>query len=129
MIYNEKLASLYGDFPTVSGKLPPVAQKNKPTKDNYNTGYVPRFFVKKVNENRIMETTSQGAANINESLYKVVSLRWKISGPKNNVFKDGILDKNGVEEANKFEINRIKKEEDVDLSTTLTNLLEYWRGF
>jgi hypothetical protein len=44
------------------------------------------------------------------------------------VYKNGILDKNGVEESNRFEIDRVKKEEGIDLSTTLTNLLEYWRG-
>lgn len=128
MIYNEKITESYGKFPEVSGRIVPIGQKNKPIEDNYNSGYMPRFFIKKANENKIFEITSQYISGINTNLYKVVSIKWKISGPKNNIYKNGILDKSGVEDSNKFEIDRVKKEEGVDLSGTLANLLEYWRG-
>jgi hypothetical protein len=61
-------------------------------------------------------------------LYKTVQVKWKITGPKNNIYKGNILDKAGVTEQNRFEIDRIKKEEGIDLSGVLNNPLEYWRG-
>jgi hypothetical protein len=57
-----------------------------------------------------------------------VQVRWKITGPRNNIYKGNILDKAGVIDQNTFEIDRIKKEEGVDLSSVLANKLEYWRG-
>jgi hypothetical protein len=57
-----------------------------------------------------------------------VQVRWKITGPKNNIYKGNVLDKAGVIDQNTFEIDRIRKEEGVDLSSVLANRLEYWRG-
>lgn len=128
MIQNNTLPSQYGIFPEIRNGF--NIQKNKPTPitKDYDNGYILRYFVKKANENIIFEVSYLNSQNVNTNLYKLVEVKWKISGPKNNVYKNGILDKNGVEESNKFEIERVRKEQDVDLSGTLTNLLEYWRG-
>lgn len=127
MIYKETLPAAYGIFPELG--TPSSISKSKPTpsSDDYDKGYIDRYFLKKTNENIIFEV-SYITTNVNTNLYKKVQLKWKISGPRNNIYKNNILDKNGVEESNRFEIDRVRKEEGVDLSGTLTNLLEYWRG-
>lgn len=128
MIYNNSLRSQYGRFTEVSSGLNILKTKPLPTETDYVHGYMDRYFVKKINEDVIFETSYISARGVNTNLYKSVNLKWKISGPRNNIYKNGILDKRGVEESNKFEIDRVKKEESVDLSGILTNLLEYWRG-
>lgn len=128
MIYNNTLPTQYGTFPEIGSSSNISKNRPIPTTEDYNNGYINRFFLKKANENFIFEISYLNSKNINPNLYKLVELKWKISGPLKNVYKNGILDKNGVEESNRFEIDRIKKEENIDLSSTLTNLLEYWRG-
>jgi hypothetical protein len=128
MIYNNTLPIQYGAFSEIGGSSNVAKNKPTPTAEDYTNGYINRYLVKKVNENFIFEVSYITTQNINTNLYKFVEVKWRISGPKSNVYKNGILDKNGVEESNRFEIDRVKKEEGIDLSTTLTNLLEYWRG-
>lgn len=128
MIYNDKLSTSYGVFTEIRSGSNISKYKKTPSDQNYKDGFVERYFVKKTNENIIIETDRTGASSANKYLYKSASIKWKISGPKSNVYKNGILEQGGVEDSNKFEIERVKKEEGVDLSSTLTNLLEYWRG-
>jgi len=128
MIYNDKLTNSYGVFTEIRGGSSISKYKKLPSDQDYKDGYVERYFVKKINENIIIEIDRTGTSTINLYLYKLATLKWKISGPKNNIYKNNILEKDGVEEFNKFEIERVKKEEGVDLSSTLPNLLEYWRG-
>lgn len=128
MIYNETLPAQYGTFTEIGNSSNILKSRPTPTPQDYSEGYVKRYFVKKINENSIFEISYLNSSNINTNLYKSVEVKWKISGPKNNIYKNNILDKYGVEESNRFEIDRIKKEENIDLSSTLTNLLEYWRG-
>lgn len=129
MIYNDKLAKLYGTFEDISSSSNLVVFKAKPNPNDYTLGFVNRLFAKKVNDEKIYEIDFENSKNINSILYKIVSIKWKISGPKNNFIKNGVLDKAGVTEQNKAEIDRIQKEEGVDLSYALPNLLEYWRGY
>lgn len=128
MIYNDRLRSQYGTFVEIGKGSDILKIKPSITEKDYAEGYINRYFLKKVNENVIFETSFFASRSINNSLYKRVELRWKISGPKNNVYKNRILDKTGVEESNRSEIDRVRKEEGVDLSSTLANLLEFWRG-
>jgi hypothetical protein len=128
MIYNEKLSTSYGVFTEIRNASNVSKYKKLPSDQNYKDGFVERYFVKKINENIITETDRTGATSANSYLYKAVAVKWRISGPKSSVYKNGILDKNGVEDSNKFEIDRIIKEEGIDLSPALPNLLEYWRG-
>jgi hypothetical protein len=126
MIYNETLSKSYGTFVELGTGSSLAKYRPSPTDSDYEKGYIDRYFAKKANENVIVEISYLDNVNIN--LYKKVVMRWRISGPKNNTFKNGILDKAGITEQNRFEIERVKKEEGVDLSLALPNLLEYWRG-
>jgi hypothetical protein len=121
MIYNQTLPSQYGTFPEIGEITNILITKPKPSPEDYNKGYITRVFVKKINENVINEISYVDKSSINLNLYKTVQVKW-------NIYKGNILDKAGVTEQNRFEIDRIKKEEGIDLSGVLNNPLEYWRG-
>lgn len=126
MRYNDTISSEYGSFFGVSGEAP-VPVKTKPTSEDYDNGNFIRIFSKKINDQRIVEISAEQADRINTSLYRTVAISWTISGPKENRMLNGIVEY-GVMDMNKFEIERVKKEQSFDLSGVLSNLLEYWRG-
>ena len=70
MIYNEKLTSEYGITPNMLIGNPPVKYSPVPTKEQYQSGILIRYFVKKVNEDKIidiftkMEESKAGYAGI-----------------------------------------------------------------
>lgn len=126
MNYNEKLASEYGRFVDLNGEYP-SAYKPIPTKKDYDSGVLKRVFAKRINGGAPIEIKTEQANRLNSNLYKIVTAKWTISGPRENRTIDGILEY-GVSNSNKYEIERILKEEEVDLSKVLNNPLEYWRG-
>ena len=128
MIYNEKIASEYGTNVLSTGGSP-VAYQPKPTGENYSSGFLIRWFSKRVNETKAAEINPEQRGGIDENLYKTISLTWKISGPKNSKIVNGIIEKSGVEKENLSEIERVLRETEVDLRQTLTNPLELWRGY
>lgn len=126
MNYNDKIVAEYGAFIDLSGEYPHAA-KPLPTKNDYKSGVFMRAFAKRINGNTIMEINIEQANRLNSELYTVVVARWTISGPRENRMINGILEY-GVSYSNKYEIDRIKKEQEVDLSKLLNNPLEYWQG-
>lgn len=128
MKYNEKIVSEYGGETVFTG-VAPVAYQPKPTGEDYSNGFFIRWFSMRVNELKATEIDPDFSGNIDSNLYKTVSLTWVISGPKNRIVTDGVINKFGIAERNLSEIERVKIEEDVDLSRTLTNPLELWRGY
>ena len=129
MIYNEKLTSEYGITPNMLIGNPPVKYSPVPTKEQYQSGILIRYFVKKVNEDKIIEIDPSKINGLDKNLYIVISLNWKISGSKEKKIVNGIIEKSSVSENNAAEINRVKIETGVDLSFVLSNLVEYWRGY
>jgi hypothetical protein len=129
MIYNDALVKDYGRAPEVFTGIPPKKYLPTVSSVDYNTGFIRRTFVKKVNEGVIIEIKYSDSLNINPALYKMVSLNWKVSGPKNNIITNGVLTNAGVTEQNSSEISRVNVEQGIDLSGVLANLLEFWRGF
>ena len=129
MIYNEKLTSEYGITPNMLIGNPPVKYSPVLTKEQYQSGILIRYFVKKVNEDKIIEIDPSKINGLDKNLYIVISLNWKISGSKEKKIVNGIIEKSSVSENNAAEINRVKIETGVDLSFVLSNLVEYWRGY
>ena len=127
MKYNEVITSEYGKFAEISSGQSPLHEKPKPTDRDYSKGNFVRVFVKKINDDIIIEISNEQANRLNKALYKVVYANWTIIGPRESRSVNGIIEK-GVSQLNRFEIDRIRKEEYIDLSGVLTNLLEYWRG-
>jgi len=129
MIYNDSLKNSYGQNLELTVGQFPLNYKPQPSTRDYENGYILRYFVKKINEDKIIEVNYENGVEVNKNLYKLVSLSWRIIGPKNTMMKGNIQDNIGVIEQNKFEIDRVYKEVGVDLSRTLYNLTEFWRGF
>ena len=127
MIYNDAIATEYGVSETLATSAP-FPYKTLPTPQDYKNGRVSRTFAKKVNEDYIIEIEYSSANSLNSNLYKVVVIAWKISGPRNDLYNDGIMSNSGVESQNRFEIERVQKEDGIDLKKVLHNLLEYWQG-
>lgn len=126
MKYNENLVNEYGRVETFISEAPSPA-KPMPSSSDYTNGTFKRAFAKKINDNRIFEISIEQANRLNTDIYIVVTAQWTISGPRETRMVNGILE-HGVSQMNRFEIDRIKKEESVDLSGVLTNMLEYWIG-
>ena len=87
----------------------------KPTNKDYKAGFVIRYFIQQRNDRlaRIREITkkqftnlSDPGAGINSSFYKGVQLKWKITGPENDIIKNGIISIPGVQDTNRRTIDR-----------------------
>ena len=128
MIYNDSLVKSYGPSTVPLGGTAPRPYTPTVSANDYRVGLIKRTFAKKINEDKIIEIKYSDSSGVNSALYKVITINWKVSGPRTNVMKNGILDKAGVVDQNRFEIDRVKTEESVDLSRTLANLVEFWRG-
>lgn len=126
MKYNDSILAEYGAFMEDLGN-PPQQGKVLPNEADYTQGSFIRSFVKKINENIFYEINPAESSGINENLYKIIRMNWVISGLRETRKVKGITDY-GVSDLNKFEIERVKIEEEVDLSSILQNPLEYWRG-
>jgi hypothetical protein len=128
MIYNDTLKNSYGEFDGVGTLTIMARYKPAPTSKDYENGYIVRYFAKKINENLVIEIKNTTASQNTSPLYKITSIKWKISGQKHDVFLNGIMNNAGVMDQNRSEIDRVMREDEVDLSRTLNNLLEYWQG-
>lgn len=128
MIYNDTLKNSYGEFDGVGTLTIMARYKPAPTSKDYENGYIVRYFAKKINENLVIEVKNTTASQNTSPLYKIASIKWKISGQKHDVFLNGIMNSAGVMDQNRSEIDRVMREDEVDLSRTLNNLLEYWQG-
>jgi hypothetical protein len=129
MIYNENIVKEYGSSNINMVGVAPAEYRPSPTKDDYNSGFIVRYFCKKINENRTYEIDPAKWSLIEKNLYVVVNLNWKISGTKENVMNGNIIEKTSVVESNDAEIERVKNNTGIDLSQKLSNRLEFWRGY
>ena len=126
MKYNNFIVAEYGKFSGIDGQFP-LPEKPTPSLEHYKKGNFTRAFAKKINDNVIVEIKSEQANRINQDLYTVVYVNWVIIGPRENRKINGIIDP-GVSDLNRFEIERVQKEDGIDLKKVLPNLLEYWQG-
>ena len=60
-------------------------------------------------------------------VYNKLSIRWIISGPKNNVYKNKILNRIGVTEQN-VKILNVSENKMMGIKNYLNNPLEFWNG-
>jgi len=104
-----------------------------PTKADFEFGEIQRFFAIQANKSsgEIIEISKgRGSILSRKSLFTVVSLRWKISGPERNLInpETGDVDVFGVREANQAAI-AVAAKTIPSLPRKLTNLLQLHRGF
>ena len=111
----------------------PRAVKRPPDEIEQTDGIMNRYFVYKRNEkNRLFfEIGKDQARNfnvenegINQYLYGLVEIPWKIDGPEFDVRKDGLLVTPGIVETNQRIVDRFSKKFPI-LKTILTNPREH----
>lgn len=81
-----------------------------PTEEDFTRGYMIRYFIRKRNDisapifeldKEQIEKYDSKDEGINPFLYKAITMKWKVSGPKNDILgKDGKLIESGVEDTN-----------------------------
>jgi hypothetical protein len=100
-----------------------------PIGTDYTNGYLIRYFSKRVNAVKAIEVSPDQSNFIDTNLYQTVQLTWKISGPAENLVTNKVIQKFGVRSENLNEIQRVKQNTGIDLSSVLINPLELWRGY
>lgn len=100
-----------------------------PTDIDYIRGYIRRYFVRKVNDLNGIIFEVDGTEFIRMSskpLYLRVSVKWRISGPKNSVMNGDKLVDGGVIVSNRLAIKYASKKIE-NLSLYLPNLLQFYK--
>ena len=90
-------------------------------------GYINRYFVQKINDLTITEVDKNKYNEISSALYNKLSIRWIISGPKDNIYKNKILERVGVREQN-IKILNINEKKMTGIKNYLNDPLEFWGG-
>lgn len=96
--YNDPNTTRYAELTAIqfNNHTAPRYYYPSPSADDYTKGYIERYFVQKINEpNLIREVTQDAASNvnkdnrpgINKQLYRVLRLKWLITGNPENVRK------------------------------------------
>ena len=111
----------------MSDDIYPNYYKPLPTSKDYSKGYINRYFVQKINDLTITEVNKNKYNDIYTNYFNKLVIQWIISGPKNNVYKNKILDRKGVQEQN-IEILNISENKMTDIKNYLNNPLEFWGG-
>ena len=106
-------------------KFPSTEEAPEPTSRDYERGGFKRFFIRKRGTAQISEITEDEYKSFSESRYFIrFSLKWKISGPRHDVFNsEGYPIETGVEDTNR----RIVKQTDQrGIENFLNDPLQYW---
>ena len=111
----------------MSNDVYPNYYKPVPTSKDYSKGYINRYFVQKINDLKITETNKNNYNDIYNNYFSKLVIQWIISGPKNNVYKNKILDRKGVQEQNIQTL--VENEKSMKgIKNYLNNPLEFWGG-
>ena len=96
---------------------------------DYVRGYVRRYFVRKVNDSNGLIYEVSGSEFIRMSskpLYIRVSVKWRITGPKEMIMDGDKIVDNGVINSNRLAI-KYASEKMENLSLYLPNLLQFYK--
>ena len=111
----------------MSNDVYPNYYKPVPTSKDYSKGYINRYFVQKINDLTITEVNKNKYNEISSALYNKLSIQWIISGTNDNVYKNKILDRKGVQEQNIQTLVEYEKSMK-GIKNYLNNPLEFWGG-
>ena len=102
----------------------------KPTDDDYNRGYITRYFIRKTNDVNavIYEVSNVDFRKYQSSAeFATTHLRWRITGPVDETpHKNGISVDKGVRESNRTSI-KLASTELTKLSLYLPNMLQFYK--
>lgn len=106
--------------PYPDGKEPP-----KPTQRDYDRGHFKRYFVRRMQTSDITEVSKRDYQRFEDSTVFVrFSLKWKISGPRHDVFNDaGYPVETGVEDTN---LRIIENTDQRGIQDKLNDPLQHW---
>lgn len=107
---------------------PPSTYTPSITDEDYNLGYIIRYFVGKRNYFDVIETNAKGYNLADTTFYNKISIDWKITGPEYNVYIGKTLQTTGVVNYNVLRIreadSKIK-----GMNLILNNPKQFWRGY
>lgn len=130
MILNKNLPLEYGPSDiTVGFELVVPISKPSPGHLDYARGYITRYIMVKNSDKSGYEISASSVSNVNESIYTVYDLIWRISGKENFTKVGNIIEDYGVRNQNLQQIEKIKINNRVSLTPFLKNPLEFWRGY
>jgi hypothetical protein len=101
-----------------------------PTAEEYKRGWVTRYFIQKTNDKTspIFEVNShQFSKSLSNDLYTTVSIRWRITGPKETIYDSvGNVKEKSVSESNRIAIQLVY-DRIPNLKLYLPNLLQFYK--
>ena len=97
------------------------------TKDDYRNGYIYRYFVQKINDLTITEVNKDNFNDISSNFYVKEYIKWVISGPENNEYKNKILYREGVKQINAKTLSDTEKKMK-GIKNYINNPLQFWGG-
>lgn len=98
------------------------------TVNDYDNGYIDRFFISRINYFDIIETNYKDYNIANMSFFKKIKIDWKITGPEFNIYIDKTLQTTGVVNYNNLTIRDIQSYIP-NINIILNNPKQFWRGF
>ena len=109
-------------FVTPSTYIPTI------TVNDYDNGYIDRFFISRINYFDIIETNYKDYNIANMSFFKKIKIDWKITGSEFNVYIGKTLQDTGVVNYNNRVINDVISYIP-NINIILNNPKQFWRGF
>ncbi len=98
------------------------------TVDDYDNGYIDRFFISRINYFDIIETNYKDYNTTNINYFKKIKIDWKITGSEFNIYIDKTLQTTGVVNYNNLTIRNIQSYMP-NINIILNNPKQFWRGF
>jgi len=123
----------YNSIKTLDVQISQIPNPNteRVTDRDIEVGYVVRYFAYKVNDGQLLELNKEdydsvGSPNgLDAILWKKFNLRWKITGPENDILdRFGNIKESGIIDTNRRTLN-LKSEEYPTLMEYITDLTEY----
>tara|TARA_R100000951_G_scaffold115975_2_gene125960 strand:- start:10314 stop:10940 length:627 start_codon:yes stop_codon:yes gene_type:complete len=123
----------YNSIKTLDVQISQIPNPNteRVTDRDIEVGYVVRYFAYKVNDGQLLELNKEdydsvGSPNgLDAILWKKFNLRWKITGPDNDILdRFGNIKESGIIDTNRRTLN-LKSEEYPTLMEYITDLTEY----
>jgi len=119
---------------TVNKSMSPNPAFVPPTNKDILRGYMIRNFAVKVTDGEVIELTTKdiqqiGSENgLDENLYRTFNLRWKITGPTNDVLdSQGNIIESGIVQTNQRTLN-LKAQKYPKIKEYIPNLLQFSQG-
>lgn len=97
------------------------------SEQDYDYGYISRFFVAKINYFDVYETNNKDFNLANDSFYKKIKIDWKITGPEFNIYNGKVLETTGVVNYNVLQIKAASLYIP-NIGVILNNPKQFWKG-